>query len=117
VIAQPSFKDPLPLDVGKIAKYWRDDILRLGMQCALAEKKTGKLVAYYHNVEDVDAKLVVYMVHFRDTHPYLDLISRNLCLIREAILNREFVGLPRCPEFKCQYKEHRCKWIGECRGN
>jgi hypothetical protein len=40
----------------------------------------------------------------------------NLRLIREAILNREFKGLPRCPEFKCQYKDHRCKWIEECRG-
>lgn len=115
VIVLPRFASPVPPDPWDVARLLRNDLLKLGMQCALAGRDTGRLILYYQNTENDEDRLSVYMVHFRDTTPYLDFMQERMNLIRRALDADDLSLLPLCPRTKCSYREYRCRWYDRCR--
>jgi len=114
VITFPRFNTPLPPETPKISKFWREDILRLGMQCALANRNTGRLIAYYQNIKDINTKLEVYMIHFKEVETYREFMRSRIDVLRSARTNNDVNILPRCPEVKCRYQNHTCEYLDEC---
>jgi len=82
--------------------------LRLGFECALSNKPKGRLVLYYRNVPEEDAKLLVYDVSFRN----LDILKaealRRIELLRTAQTPEE---LPSCPSWMARF----CKYAPSCK--
>lgn len=58
---------------GKLPEFYTHYFLRLGFECALSNNTRGRLVLYYRNVQEEDAKLMVYDVSFRN----LDSLTRR----------------------------------------
>jgi hypothetical protein len=81
--------------------------LRLGFECALSNNPKGRLVLYYRNVQQEDAKLLVYDVSFRN----LDILKaealRRIDLLRKATSP---VELPACPSWMARF----CKYAPSC---
>jgi len=117
VITFPRGTEPIPPESDRIARFFRDDVMRLGMQCALVGKKTGKLIAYHQNAKDSGSKLMVYMVHFKDVELYRQFMKERLGALRDSIEHNDLKKLPKCPEVKCRYKDWQCPHFDECGPN
>jgi hypothetical protein len=114
VMVFPRTAEPIPPDARKVATYIRDDVMRLGMQCALAGKRTGKIVAYYQKAKDARAKLAVYMIHFKDTGPYRKFMMGRVRALHGAVERNDMRSLPKCPDVKCRYRDWQCAHFDEC---
>ena len=81
--------------------------LRLGFECAVSNSAKGRLILYYRNVSQEDAKLLVYDIDFRDLDVLKSEAERRVALIAGAT---GFEILPECPSWLCQY----CKYSRFC---
>jgi len=81
--------------------------LRLGFECALSNNRKGRLIMYYRNVQQVDAKLLVYDVSFRKLDVLRAEALRRINLLRTAKSPEE---LPPCPSWMARY----CKYAPSC---
>lgn len=81
--------------------------LRLGFECALSNNSKGRLVLYYRNVQQEDAKLLVYDVSFRNVDILKAEALRRIDLLRKAASPEE---LPACPSWMARY----CKYAPSC---
>ncbi len=81
--------------------------LRLGFECALSGNSKGRLVLYYRNVPQEDAKLLVYDVSFRNLDTLKAEAHRRIELLRTATSPEE---LPECPSWMARF----CKYAPSC---
>jgi len=81
--------------------------LRLGFECALSNNRKGRLILYYRNVQQEDAKLLVYDVSFRGLDILKTEALRRIDLLRIARSPEE---LPACPSWMARY----CKYAPSC---
>lgn len=81
--------------------------LRLGFECALCDNRHGRLVLYYRNVQQEDAKLLVYDVSFRDLNTLKAEAVRRVELLGKAKSHEE---LPKCPAWMSRY----CQYAPAC---
>lgn len=77
--------------------------LRLGFECAISNNPKGKLVLYYRNVRQEDAKLMVYNIAFRNLDLLIAEIQRRADLLCGDTKLEE---LPKCPSWMCRYCEN-----------
>ena len=91
----------------RLPEFCSHYFVRLGFECALSGNSTGRIVLYYRNVQQEDAKLLVYDVSFRN----LDLIEsearRRIDLLQKAKSAQE---LPPCPSWMARF----CKYAPSC---
>lgn len=81
--------------------------LRLGFECALSNNPMGRLVLYYRNVQQEDAKLLVYDVSFRNLNSLKAEATKRIDLLRKARSPEE---LPECPAWMARF----CKYAPAC---
>jgi hypothetical protein len=81
--------------------------LRLGFECALSGNPKGRLLLYYRNVPQEDAKLLVYDVSFRNLETLEVEVLRRIELLNKATSPDE---LPACPSWMARY----CKYAPSC---
>jgi hypothetical protein len=81
--------------------------LRLGFECALSNIPKGRLILYYRNVQQEDAKLLVYDVSFRNLDMLKAEALRRVDLLRKATSPEE---LPACPSWMARF----CKYAPGC---
>lgn len=81
--------------------------LRLGFECAIGKNEKGRLVLYYRNIRQEDAKLLIYDVTFRDLDILKVEAERRADLVVSATSCEE---LPECPSWMCRY----CKYAQLC---
>jgi hypothetical protein len=81
--------------------------LRLGFECAVSNSEKGRLILYYRNVRQEDAKLLVYDIGFRDLDVLKSEAEKRVALVVGAT---GFEVLPECPSWMCQY----CKYSLPC---
>jgi hypothetical protein len=81
--------------------------LRLGFECAISNSERGRLVLYYRNIRQEDAKLLIYDVTFRDLDILKAEAERRAALVVRATGCDE---LPECPSWLCGY----CKYRQSC---
>ena len=81
--------------------------LRLGFECAVSNSEKGRLILYYRNVRQEDAKLLVYDIGFKDLDVLKSEAERRVALIAVAT---GFEVLPECPSWLCKY----CKYSRSC---
>ena len=81
--------------------------LRLGFECAISNNPKGKLVLYYRNVRQEDAKLMVYDIAFRNLDLLIAEIQRRADLLCGDTKLEE---LPKCPSWMCNY----CEYAQQC---
>ena len=81
--------------------------LRLGFECSLSGSSRGRLVLYYRDIQQEDAKLLVYDVSFRNIDSLKAEAVRRVDLLREARSPEE---LPKCPAWMARF----CKYAPAC---
>ncbi len=91
----------------RLPEFFSHYFLRLGFECALSNNSRGRLVLYYRNVQQEDAKLMVYDVSFRNLDSLNVEALRRIDLLRKA---RSPGELPECPAWMCRF----CKYAAEC---
>jgi hypothetical protein len=77
--------------------------LRLGFECAIGNNPKGRLVLYYRNIRQEDAKLMVYDTTFRNLDLLRAEVQRRAGLLHKATKLEE---LPKCPSWMCHYCEY-----------
>ena len=102
----------MPASRYRLAGAFPDRFLRLGFDCALANKGRARLIIYYPKVQPDEAKLMVYDMTFS----HLDSLRREMLNRRDAIqattISGKVDGLPKCPDWMCKfcgYAELGCK--------
>ena len=81
--------------------------LRLGFECAIGNNPNSRLILYYHNIRQEDAKLMVYDVTFRKLDSLKAEIQRRADLLYGVTKLDE---LPKCPSWMC----NRCEYARQC---
>lgn len=105
IVRAPSLRSVVERD--RLPEFFQHYFLRLGFECALSNNLRGRLVLYYRNVQQEDAKLMVYDVSFRNLDSLNAEALRRIDLLRKATSPGE---LPECPAWMCRF----CEYAAEC---
>ncbi len=105
VVRVSEFREPVLR--WQIPDVFRHYVLRLGFDAALAGKERGRLVVYYRNATNEDAKLMVYDFFFKDLLPLRQEAERRARLLLEAKEKGDPAALPTCPAWMVKYCEYR----------
>ena len=95
------------VDRDRLPEFSAHYFMRLGFECALTNNSKGRLVMYYRNVQQENAKLMVYDVGFRNVDILKAEAVRRIDLLQKAASPEE---LPPCPAWMARY----CKYAPSC---
>ena len=90
-----------------VKSFWHY-VMRVAMECGLADYQGGRLIVYYEKLADENSRLAVYDINFRDKGVLRDEALRRLHLLASAI---EVSELPPCPAWMCRNCDRKARCL------
>lgn len=107
-VTRCGFKEPVTRY--RLSSALGDRLLRLGFNAALVNTGRARLIVYYPNVPDEDARFIVYDLTFDNLTALRKEAERRAALLDAATKTKNPAELPACPIWRFKY----CEFAPSC---
>jgi len=107
-VTRCGFKEPVARY--RLASALVDRLLRLGFNAALANVGRARLIVYYPNVPEEDARVIVYDLTWDNLTALRKEAERRAGLLEVAMKSKSPADLPACPAWRFKF----CEFAPQC---